>query len=140
MYFSSPFFVFFNSQNCPWLEIPSDRDSRESTKEASAAAKGLPGPSKQAGHKKGGCETKKSKQAKQLLPTLFDIGLPECEQPAGKLEFLRDQKTERKCVLPPVIGMLGVERRRRDREAAQEKRAKREQEEAADRFAIVGNK
>ena len=58
---------------------------------------------------------------------------------AGKLEFLRDQK-QRKCILPPVIGMLGVERRRRDHEAAQEKRAKREQEEAADRFAIVGDK
>ena len=61
---------------------PSDRDSRESTKEATAAAKALPGPSKQAGHKKGGCETKKSKEATQLLLTIFDIGLPESEQSA----------------------------------------------------------
>ena len=116
---------------------PSDREIRESTEEATAEAMTKAGPKKQAGKKKG-CKTKKSVQAENLLPLLYDIARPDCEQPTGKLEFLFDQRTERKCRLPPVIGLLGVERRRREREAKEDERRKREASESRNRFVTAG--
>ena len=59
-------------------------------------------------------------------------------QPKEALAFYVDQKTERKSRLPPVIGELGVEKRRREREEKEEKRRKVEEEEAKKRFATVG--
>ena len=62
--------------------------------------------------KKGGKQKK--------VPQLFDIALPDDELLARSLEFLHDQRSERKCHLPPLIGELGVERRRQIKEAEEE--------------------
>ena len=87
-----------------------DREIRPSTLEATAAASEKKGPSRCKGKRIKG-ETKKSLKAKALNPTLFDIGLAENQQPKEALSFYIDQKTERKSLLPPVIGELGVEKR-----------------------------
>ena len=122
----------------PEVEVaPSDREIRESTEAATAEAMMKVGPKKRAGKKKS-VKTKKSAQAEKLLPLLYDIARPDYEQPAAKLEFLVDQRTERKCRLPPVIGLLGVERRRRDREAKEEERRQREASESRKRFNTAG--
>ena len=99
---------------------PTDRIKRESTEEATALASQKKGRKGQAGTKKKGRKTKKSLDAEAALPKLFDIALPDDEQLARSLEFLHDQRGERKCRLPPLIGELGVERRRRIKEAQEE--------------------
>ena len=96
------------------------------------------GPPSQVGKKKGGFQSKKRQDAEQLLPLLFDIALPDEDQPKSSLAFLHDQRTERKCRLPPVTRLLGVEKRRIEREAKQDERRKREENEKASRFSIVG--
>ena len=90
---------------------PTNRTKRESTEEATALASQNNGRKGQAGTKKKGRKTK-SLEAEAALPKLFDIALPDDEQLARSLEFLHDQRGERKCRLPPLIGELGVERRR----------------------------
>ena len=99
---------------------PTDRIKRESTEEATALASQKPGRKGQAGTKKKGRKTKKSLKAEAALPQLFDIALPDDEQLARCLEFLHNQRSKRKCRLPPLIGELGVERRRRIKEAEEE--------------------
>jgi hypothetical protein len=84
-------------------------------------------------------ETKKEKKARELLSKLFEIGLPDQMQSEDKLEFLIDQRGERKSRLPPIIGKLGVERRKEKRDAAAQSRQVKEQERAADRFQTRGN-
>ena len=88
--------------------------------------------------KKGGGKTRKSVEAENLLYRLFDIALPDQDQPTARLGFLHDQRTERKEVLPPIIGMLAVERRRQEREKKEEARHAREEVESAGRFGTVG--
>ena len=114
------------------------RTKRESTEEATVESMQKPGPVKQAGTKRKGRKTKKSIDAENWLPLLYDIALPDGEQPTRSLEFLHDQRTERKCRLPPVTGMLGIERRRRDKEAKEEERRTRESLESCGRFNTVG--
>ena len=122
----------------PSVNVPaSDREKRLSTSEATAAASEKKGPTRCKGIRVKG-ETKKSLKAKTLNMALFDIGLAEIQQPKEALAFYVDQKTERKSLLPPVIGELGVERRRRQREEKEEKKRKDEEEEAKTRFATVG--
>ena len=60
----------------------------------------MAGPRKWAGSKKRKYETKKSLKAKQLLPTLFDIGIGDDYQDAEALVYLRDARAERKLLLP----------------------------------------
>ena len=96
------------------------------------------GPKSQVGKKKAGYRSKKGEQAEQLLPTLFDIALPDDQQPKASLPFLHDQRQERKCRLPPVTRLLGVEKRRMDREKKEEDRKNREETEKASRFKTVG--
>ena len=98
---------------------PTNRTKRESTEEATALASQKNGRKGQAGTKKKGRKTK-SLEAEAALPKLFNIALPDDEQLARSLEFLHDQRGERKCRLPPLIGELGVERRRRIKEAQEE--------------------
>ena len=97
----------------------------------------LEGPKSQVGKKKP-CKTKKSEEAERLLPLLFDIALPDDVQTKAALPFLQDQRTERKCRLPPITRPLGIEKRRMEREEKEEERRKREEEEKAARFATVG--
>ena len=87
-----------------------NRGKRDST-EASTASASTEAPKSCVNRKKGSM-TKKRKKAQDLLPCLFDIAADDECQPPAKLGFLHDQRTERKCRLPPVIGILGVERRR----------------------------
>ena len=74
--------------------------TRRSMKAESEDAKEMAGPRKWAGSKKRKYETKKSLKAKQLLPTLFDIGNGDDYQDAEALVYLRDARTERKLLLP----------------------------------------
>ena len=123
----------------PVFEVDeTDRGKRASTAEATALAQENDGPPSQVGKKKGGFQSKKRQDAEQLLPLLFDIALPDEDQPKSSLAFLHDQRTERKCRLPPVTRLLGVEKRRIEREAKQDERRKREENEKASRFSIVG--
>ena len=115
-----------------------DRGKRASTEEATAQAKELEGPRSQVGKKKAGFKSKKSQEAERLLPLLFDIALPDDQQLKSSLPFLQDQRTERKCRLPPITRLLGVEKRRMEREAKEDERKKREEVEKASRFATVG--
>ena len=76
-----------------------------------------------------------------MLPLLYDISIADdSEQPRAKVDFLVDQRSERKCRLPPITGLLGVERRRKERHALEEKRRKKEQDAAAERFETAGKK
>ena len=114
-----------------------DRGKRASTEEATALAMESEGPKSQVGKKKP-CKTKKSEEAERLIPLLFDIALPDDLQTKTALSFLQDQRSERKCRLPPATRPLGVEKRRIEREAKEEERQKREEVEKAARFSTVG--
>ena len=115
-----------------------DREKRASTEEATALAAELDGPTSQKGRKQAGSKTKKSSEAERLMPLLFDIALPDEEQPKSSLPFLIDQRNERKCRLPPITRVRPVEKRRMEREAKEEERKNREKEESAARFNTVG--
>ena len=119
---------------------PTDRQVRESTEEATEAAAAGEGPKSQAGTKKRGRKTRKSEEAKMKLSLLYDIALPDEQQPASSLPFLLEQRTTRKGFLPPVTGKLAVER---NREAMEERRRKREERESAEsqnRFRSIGKR
>ena len=113
-------------------------EMRASTRAAKEEAMKNPAPESQAGKKKSGCKTKKSMEGEAMREQLYDIGLPDSEQPAGKLEFLQNQMGLRTSFLPPIIGELGVESRRRKRELEEEKRKSKEQADAATRFQTAG--
>ena len=115
-----------------------DRGKRASTEEATALAKEYEGPKSQVGKKKAGYKSKKCQEAEHLLPLLFDISLPDDQQPKSSLPFLQDQRTERKCRLPPITRLLGVEKHRMEREAKEGERKNREEAEKAARFSTVG--
>jgi (p)ppGpp synthase/HD superfamily hydrolase len=117
---------------------PTDRGNRETTQKITQEVKAKTGGAKKkvkAGRKR--VETKKSKRARELLDKLFEIGLPDVMQPKERLSFLVDQRSERKEKLAPLIGKTGIERRRENRIAEQNERAKREKERAAERFQAV---
>jgi hypothetical protein len=85
------------------------------------------------------------KKVFELLPQLFDIGLPHDMQPSGMLDstiskrdFLKDQQNQRKCFLPPVTRKLGVEVRRDKREAAELKRQEKKAEETEECWRTSG--
>ena len=122
----------------PEVEIEAtDRGKRASTEEATAMAMESEGPKSQVGKNKSR-KTKKSEEAERLLPLLFDIALPDDVQTKAALPFLQDQRTERKCRLPPVTRPLGVEKRRMEREAKEDERKKREEVQKEARFKTVG--
>ena len=79
--------------------------TRGSEKAEEEDAKVATGPRKWAGSRKRKGETKKSIKAKQLLPTLFDIGLGDTYQDQEALAYLRDARTERKLLLPMKKGI-----------------------------------
>ena len=91
------------------------------------------------GVKKPGGETKRSRRAKGKLDLLFDVGAGDHLQPKRSLEFLIDMRGERKSCLPPVIGSLGVEHRRDERQQREQERIAKEQREAQERFKVVGS-
>ena len=74
--------------------------TRGSEKAEAEDATEIAGPRKWAGSRKRKYETKKSLKAKQLLPTLFDIGIADDYQDAEALVYLRDARAERKLLLP----------------------------------------
>ena len=115
-----------------------DRGKRDGTAEATAEVNKKGGPEKKAKKRAPSSKTKESKVGEALLPLLYDIALPDKEQPAGKLEFLRDQRGERKCRLPPINGVLKVESRRKKRDLQEEKRRKTEEAESATQFQTIG--
>ena len=123
----------------PVAEIEgTDRGKRASTEEATALAQEKAGPKSQVGRKKAGYESKKGQDAEELLPLLFDIAAPDHLQSKSALSFLQDQRTERKCRLPPITRLLPSEKRRMERGANEEERKKREEVEKEARFSTVG--
>ena len=68
----------------------------------------------QAGKKKSGGKSKQSTKSELMLHSLYEIGIPDKDQPSARLGLLQDQRTERKSVLPPIIGTLAVESRRKE--------------------------
>ena len=124
----------------PEVEVQAtDRGVRDSTADATKLANQKEAPKSQVGVKQPGTKTKNSLIAESLLPKLYDISIKnDQEQPKAKLEFLLDQRTERKQRLPPIIGSLGVERRRKLREENQEKLRKKEKEDEEQRNRTVG--
>ena len=108
---------------------PNDREVRKSTEEPTAEASLQKGARCQVGKKKGGGKTTKSETNESLLPKLYDIGVGDENQPPSKLEFLIDQRNERKSYLPPIIGSSGSERRRKRRHEQELKRQERENKE-----------
>ena len=115
-----------------------DREKRQSTEEATLEAAKKEGPKNHVGVKTKGGKTKKKAKSELLLDELYDIGRPDDEQPASKRDFLNDQRKERKSVLPPIVGTLGVERRRMEREKKEEERRVKEREASLMRFKAVG--
>ena len=112
----------------------SNRVMRQSTGAATAEAALKKGPRCQKGEKKKGGRTQKSIDSENLLPKLYDIGDGDENQTPSKLEFLVDQRNERKSFLPPVIGPTGPERRKKRRLEQELRRKEREEKDAGNRL------
>ena len=116
---------------------PTEREKRILTEEATNIAMQKEAPPKKAGEKKRGGKTAKIDAAEKLLHQLYDIAQPDENQPKRLLQLLNDQRTERKEVFAPVLGMLKVEKNRKKKEEMQNKQKDKENAEELVRFETV---